>query len=130
MRFNQETNTRLVASGQRQFFRELRFRIGGVGNPVMEMSEGAAVASTPSISTPLQTPTSAPIPLPTATPVPTAAVEEFVTLTQPVPIKIPYGQTILPPGLRLPVISRDAVTVHVHYMVETYAIPIGSTDLR
>ncbi len=99
-------------------------------HPVMEMREATALTSTPASSTPLRTPTPEPIPLPTATPVPAASVGEFVTLTQPVPIKIPYGQTILPLGLKLPVISRDALTVHVHYMGETYAIPIGSTDLR
>ncbi len=99
-------------------------------HPVMEISEAVAMGSIPTVSTPLQTPLPAPDPMPTTTPVATAPMEEFVTITQPVPIRIHYGRTILPPGLKLPVVSRDAVTVHVHYMGETCVIPIGSTDLR
>jgi hypothetical protein len=49
---------------------------------------------------------------------------EFVT------IQIPYGTTVLQPGLRLPVISRDAQTVRVRYMNEVFAIPVASTHLR
>ncbi|PYK31814.1 MAG: hypothetical protein DME57_02315, partial [Verrucomicrobia bacterium] len=39
---------------------------------------------------------------------PPPATQQFVTLTQPVRIKIPYGETVLPRGLRLPVVSHDA----------------------
>jgi endonuclease/exonuclease/phosphatase family metal-dependent hydrolase len=63
----------------------------------------------------------------TATPRPT---EQFVTLTQPVKIKILYGETVLPRGLKLPVLSRNAQTVTVKYLDETPAIPISATDLH
>lgn len=58
------------------------------------------------------------------------ALPEFVTLTQPVRIKIPYGETVLPRGLKLAVISRGTDTVTVKYLDETPAIPISATDLR
>jgi hypothetical protein len=59
-----------------------------------------------------------------------ATVPQFVTLIQPVRIKIPYGETVLPRGLKLPIISRDPQTVTVKYLDGTQAIPIASTDLR
>ena len=65
-----------------------------------------------------------PLPVSTTTPLP----QEFVTVTQAVKIKIPYGETILPAGLKLPVVSRDAQTVTVQYMGAKHAIPVGSTD--
>ena len=58
------------------------------------------------------------------------AAPPFVTLTQPVKIKITYGETVLPRGLKLPVLSRTAQTVTVKYLEETPTIPIDSTDLR
>ena len=57
------------------------------------------------------------------------AAPQFVTLTQPVKIRIPYGETILPRGLKLTVVTRDAQTVTVNYLDSTYTIPIASTDL-
>jgi endonuclease/exonuclease/phosphatase family metal-dependent hydrolase len=67
-----------------------------------------------------------------ATPPPpvSAPAPQFVTLTQPVRIKIPYGETILPRGLKLPVISRNAQSVTVKYLDETPAIPVSATDLQ
>ena len=65
-------------------------------------------------------------PTPIATPTP----QQLVTVLQPVRIKIPYGETTLPRGAQLRVISRNAQTVTVDYMGGTYAIPITSTDLR
>ena len=56
--------------------------------------------------------------------------QQFVTLMQPVKIKIPYGETVLPRGMKLPIVSRNAQTVIVKYMNQTPAIPISSTDLR
>jgi hypothetical protein len=61
---------------------------------------------------------------------PTLKTPEFVIVTQPVKVKIPYGETVLPRGAKLPVLSRDAQTVRVQYLGETYAIPVTSTDLR
>lgn len=55
---------------------------------------------------------------------------QFVTLTQPVKIKITYGEAVLPRGLKLAVLSRTAQTVTVKYLDETLTIPIDSTDLR
>ena len=68
-----------------------------------------------------------------ATTAPAAGVSpalQFATITQPVTIKIPYGQTVLPRGMKLAVLSRNAQTVTVKYLDETAAIPISSTDLR
>ena len=58
------------------------------------------------------------------------AAQQFITLTQPVKIKIPYGETVLPRGMKLPIVSRNAQTVVVKYMDGTQAIPITATDLR
>jgi hypothetical protein len=47
-----------------------------------------------------------------------------------VKIKIPYGETIIPAGTGLRIISHSGQTVTVNYLDGTYAIPISSTDLR
>jgi hypothetical protein len=62
-----------------------------------------------------------------ATPVPTTTPEQFVTITQPITIKIPYGTTVVLRGTKLPVQSRDAQTVRVRYVNAEYAIPTPST---
>jgi len=61
---------------------------------------------------------------------PPSSAPQFVTLTQPVKIKILYGETVLPRGLKLPVLSRNGQTVTVKYLDETPTIPIAATDLR
>jgi hypothetical protein len=66
--------------------------------------------------------------LPQSAPAP--AAPQFVRLTEPVKIKIPYGETVLPRGLALALVSRDAQTVTVQYLNGTQRIPITSTDLR
>lgn len=73
-----------------------------------------------------------PPPAPEATPVstPTATPQQFATITQPVKIKIPYGETVLPSGTKLPIVGRDAQSVIVKYMDGNYPIPIGSTDQK
>jgi hypothetical protein len=89
------------------------------------------------------TPSTSPIattpePTPSQTPAPTAAPvvktspiqPQFVTLTAPVTLQIPYGQTTLQRGAKLPVVSRDAQSVVVQYMGEKYPIPIKCTDLE
>jgi len=80
---------------------------------------------------------SAPTPPPSAAPVATALAvvpatpsPQFATLTEPVKIKIPYGETVLPRGLKLPVVTRNAQTVTVQYLGQTQVVPIASTDLR
>ncbi len=47
-------------------------------------------------------------------------------LTQPVKIKIAYGETVLPAGMKLPVVSSDAATVRINYLGETQTIPISA----
>ena len=47
-------------------------------------------------------------------------------MNQPVKIKIAYGETTLPAGLRLSVVSSDATSVHVNYMGEVQTIPIAA----
>jgi endonuclease/exonuclease/phosphatase family metal-dependent hydrolase len=59
-----------------------------------------------------------------------AFAPQFVTLTQPVKIKVPYGETVLPRGLKLAVLSRNAQSVTVKYLDETPTIPISATDLQ
>jgi endonuclease/exonuclease/phosphatase family metal-dependent hydrolase len=71
-------------------------------------------------------PTSHSAPLPPSTPV----AGTTVTIVRPVTIQVPYGQTVLPSGMQLPLVSRDAQTVQVKYMGETQAIPLASTNLR
>lgn len=61
---------------------------------------------------------------------PTATPEEVVTITRPITIQIPYGTTVLPRGMKLPVLSRGSGTVDIRYMNARYAIPISATDFR
>jgi phosphatidylserine/phosphatidylglycerophosphate/cardiolipin synthase-like enzyme len=60
----------------------------------------------------------------------TAGTPQFVTLTQPVTIKIPFGQAVLAAGTRLQVVSLDGQQVRVRYLDAEYAIPTAATDLR
>src|SRR5213080_1205179 len=50
----------------------------------------------------------------------------FVVLTQPVKVKIAYGETVLPAGMKLPVVSSDATCIRVKYMGELQTIPIAA----
>src|SRR5947209_13754753 len=54
----------------------------------------------------------------------------FVVLTQPVKVKIAYGETVLPARMKLPVVSSDATSVRVNYMGELQTIPIGAARLE
>jgi hypothetical protein len=85
-----------------------------IGNPKVS----AAPPQTQPQATPQITATATPI-----VPTPTAAPQEFVTITQPVTIQIPYGTTVLQPGLKLPVVSRDTSTVRVRYTAEIHRLP-------
>jgi hypothetical protein len=84
-------------------------------------------ASTPPISE--STPAKV-APPPATIPQATAAPDQFVTITQPVTVEIPYGTTVLQPGMRLPILSRDSQSVDVRYLDARYAIPISSTNLK
>ena len=75
------------------------------------------------------TPPRAPVATPPAV-APVTPAQQFATLTEPVRIKIPYGETVLPRGTKLPVVTRNGSTVTVQYLGQTQIIPIASTDLR
>jgi hypothetical protein len=47
----------------------------------------------------------------------------FAVLKQAVKIKIKYGETVLPTGMKLQVVSSDAATVRVDFMGEIQTIP-------
>lgn len=105
-------------------------------HPVMTMAVGtsdlpstAIHSSAPKISPPpaIATPPPVVASTPAAAPNPSA---QFVTLTRPVPVQVPYGSTTLPPGTKLQVLSREGQTVDVRYQDSRYTIPISSTDLR
>jgi endonuclease/exonuclease/phosphatase family metal-dependent hydrolase len=85
---------------------------------------GSYAQTTPAAVTAANT-TNTTAPTPAQPPAP-----QFVTLTQPVKIKIPYGETVLPRGLKLAVISRNGQTLTVKYLDATPTIPVGSTDLQ
>ena len=61
-----------------------------------------------------------------ANPSTSASSTRFVVLTQPVKIKIVYGETVLPAGMKLPVVSSDADFIRVNYMGEMHTIPIAA----
>lgn len=104
-------------------------------HPVMKLTSGTAaqealaVPSAPTVQ--FASPTPARVaPPPVTIPQPTAPLEEFVTITKPVTIQIPRGTTVLQPGMRLPILSRDSQSVDVRYLDARYAIPISSTNLH
>jgi hypothetical protein len=99
-------------------------------HPVMQLSVGNAKVTAAPPQPQAQTPPPVAAPPAPLTPIPTTTPQEFVTITQPVTIKIPYGITVLQPGMRLPIVSHDAQTVHVRYLDQIYPIPVTSTDLK
>jgi hypothetical protein len=104
-------------------------------HPVMRLAIGTTapasgeVAAAPAPSTPAPAPVSVASPA-TAIPQATSPPEQFVILTRPVTIQIPFGTTVLQPGTKLPVLSRDSQNVDVRYMDARYSIPNSSTNLR
>ncbi len=58
----------------------------------------------------------------------TPAPQEFVVVTRPIEIKVPYGTTILQPGTKLPVVARNPQTVNVKYMDAVYPLPASATN--
>jgi len=92
----------------------------------------------PEVSLPSPTVTEAatsPAAMPSPSPSPALTVQrlappDFVVITKPATIQIPYGQTTLQPGTKLRIVSRDEKTVTVLYMGEKYPIPLSSTDLQ
>ncbi len=59
-------------------------------------------------------------------PTPSVPAQEFITLTRPVTMKIPYGETILPRGLKLPVVSRSGNGITVQYLGKAQTIPANA----
>src|SRR5438094_3950878 len=57
---------------------------------------------------------------------PSVVNQGFVALTQPVKVKIAYGETVLPAGMKLPVVASDAASVRVKYMGEVQTIPLAA----
>jgi hypothetical protein len=70
--------------------------------------------------------TAAPPPSQAASPSTSPSSTRFVVLTQPVKVKIAYGETVLPTGMKLPVVSSDAASLRVNYMGEVQTIPISA----
>ena len=68
----------------------------------------------------------APPPVQVPNPSTSPSSPRFVVLTQPVKVKIAYGETVLPAGMKLPVVSSDTISVRVNYMGELQTIPIGA----
>jgi len=68
-------------------------------------------------------------PSPSAQPRASVAVQT-VTILEPVKVKILYGETLLPRGMRLELLSRGPQTLTVRYLDTTVTVPIQSTDLR
>jgi len=107
-----------------------------LADAITTSSGTSTVPAPPSSTVPAGSPSPSPesMALPSATPqptalAPTATAQQFVTVIQSVKIKISYGDTVLPRGTKLPVVSRDAQTVTVQYMGASYVVPISSTDL-
>jgi hypothetical protein len=124
-----DIGTRIQTIGANKFHQPWRSTAWEI-HPVIKIEplDGAA----PTAVIPSVAPSVAPPPIQATTPVSSgsSAPQQFVILTQPVKIKIPYGETVLPRGMKLPIVSRNAQTVVVKYLDETPAIPISATDLR
>lgn len=87
------------------------------GNPAGAASPSAPLPAPPTAPGSLSNPSAPP-----ATPTPAPG---FVVLTQPVKVKIVYGEVVLPVGTKLPLVSSDATTAQINYMGEKQTIPIG-----
>lgn len=49
---------------------------------------------------------------------------QSIVVTQPLKIKVAYGETLLPAGTRLPVVSADANSVRVRYLGQVQSLPL------
>jgi hypothetical protein len=106
-------------------------------HPAIKIEAVDASTVTPAVSAaPPRPPATVSFPPPTSVPssprasLPPPQQQQFVTVTTPVKIKILYGETVIPQGTRLRIVSQDAQSVTVSYLDGTYAIPISSTDFR
>jgi hypothetical protein len=113
-----------AANGYHQPWRSTAWEI----HPVIKIETAEAAPPVPTMN---PAPTPPPLPTHAAKTTPSVvAPGQFVTITVPVKIKILYGETVIPRGTRVRVLSHDAQTVTVSYLDGTYAIPIASTDFR
>src|ERR1051326_7587413 len=85
-------------------------------HPVMRLAIGTTAAVTGEVASPPP-----PSPAPAAAIPQATAPEQFITLTRPVTIQIPFGTTVLQPGTKLPILSRDSQNVDVRYMDARYS---------
>jgi hypothetical protein len=100
-------------------------------HPVLkiEAADRAAISVAPQPSRPPATAIAASSATTTATASSATAPQE-VTITQPVKAEISYGDTVLRPGTKLPLISRDAHSVRVRYVDQIITVPLESTDVH
>ncbi|MGI8819752.1 MAG: hypothetical protein ACR2ID_02600 [Chthoniobacterales bacterium] len=126
------TIQKFAANGFHQPWRSTAWEI----HPVLkiERADGSAMsAATPitmpaAATSPAAAPSVAPAAsVPLATPAPTPP---DVTIMHPVKVKIRYGETVLPRGMKLPLVSRDAQSATVGYMGQKVSVPLTSTDLN
>ncbi len=91
----------------------------------IEALDSAAAAPGVAAETPVPAGELTPVPTPTETPAP-----EIAILTRAITIKIPYGQTVIPRGTKLSILSRNGAKVTVRYLGNAQIIPVDSTDLH
>ena len=129
-----DVGTKISTIGANQYHQPWRSTAWEV-HPVTKVELLEPTSNSPTAPTVTAPPPTTALPSPSAkairpaTPVPQPP-QEFVTIMQPVKIKIPYGETVLQRGTRLPIVSHDASSVTIRYLEGTYQIPIASTDLR
>lgn len=95
-------------------------------HPVMQLQVGDVLLSADTRSQ-IATPAQPNNVSPTATP---AVSSQVGTVVRPVKIKIRYGETVLPAGMKLKVLSRDDQSIRADYMGEVLTIPLSAVDIR
>lgn len=116
------TVQKIAANGYHQPWRSTAWEI----HPVLKI-EAVDGASPPAPGVASAAPATTASPLIAAT---AAAAPVEVTITQPVTVKVKYGETVLQRGTRLPLVSRNAQTATLKYGGETIIVPLQSTDLH
>ncbi len=114
------TIQKFAANGYHQPWRSTAWEI----HPVLmiEPADGTP-SSVPAPPTGLRPAVAAPMPAATSG-------QQEVTIVEPTKVRISYGETVLPRGMKLPLVSRSAATVSLKYMGQTVVLPLQSTDVR
>ncbi len=101
-------------------------------HPVLKIEalDGPAPGAAPPVNTSLKAEVVAAAPVPPVAPPAPVSTPAVATILEPITIKIPYGETVIPRGTRAEVVSRDAKTVIVRYLGQDVLVPLSSTDLR